>query len=190
MSRTHKDRPFFVRMREKVEKGEYDHWHHHGLGSKKRVVSYQMDFKKKDAKEINEFRNFLIEDGISFEEEELEALYKFNMVNEDNWIREEIAPKRIRFKYEQEVETKRGYSSYCTDLEHYDPHTQTDTRDGKKASCLPFVITYCHCSFCSPPRKNNKTKRNASLNSIAKAYNNRIDYDELYEFDDLVLDIE
>lgn len=191
MSRTHKDRPFFVRLREKMEKGEYDHQHHRYMGSGSYTVSHRVDFFKKDAKEINDFRNFLIEEGVEFETEELEALHTPSIVN-NQAVLVEIMPKKIRFRYKQKAENKWAHSDYCTDLEHYDPHTQTDTRDGKRASCLPFAVDYrgCNCSLCSPEKKTYKNKRNASLNDIAKAYNNGHDYDELYNFDDISLDVD
>lgn len=79
------------------------------------------------------------------------------------------------------------YTEYCTDYEHYDPITDTDTRDGGKVTCTPdygeiekvgYGVCRCRCLYCSSENKL-RDEIDYDLNDLVKYYNAGVDLEEI-----------
>lgn len=141
MSRTFKDKPYHVRLRENMEKGLIDH-DHRPAEARTRVARYadralSRTFFKRDTKAIAEYRAFLDGlDAITYEVVEREGTYTYDR----DALRQGVytlvsSPKTIELQVYRVITYEA--QDLCTDAEHYDPRTQTDTRNGKRARCTP-----------------------------------------------------
>lgn len=80
------------------------------------------------------------------------------------------------------------YTKYCTDWDHYDPNTNTDTRDNGIVTCKPNIYQHnknnCDCFHCMNNKFHKNIKREkeltTTLNDYKDYYNSGITIEELY----------
>lgn len=91
----------------------------------------------------------------------------------------EIPPKRIYFRVKKE-HLFQEYTGYCTDYEHFNPESFTDTRDNKPVTCLPHYDALPHRYFGRQVEKERhpRSERKATLKELAQMYNNGEELDE------------
>ena len=186
MSRTHKDLPKRLYELNEMRKGKIKH-NHKNLGkTRKHGLPKSVLVPKKDTRTLKAYRNYFIENEISFSEEEyVESDHYFLWYGE---YPEFKTQKQIRFTY-SEIYRIVEYSSYCTDAENYDSVSKTDKRDGKIAVCKPDakhigVCQHCGSRKCGDRFDLTKSHRRAKFSKIAKAYNNGSSVEELEEMNE------
>jgi hypothetical protein len=169
-----------------MREGRISH-NHHLLGREPRTAplyysplsqKLSRTFWKADEEGIREHRALLTAHPVvaAFDEEEL-AGYRTDGPTRDGYDAVTVA-KRITFT----VICHRvvpGTSSFCTDSDHYDLATGTDTRDGLKAVCTPELPTTprrhrrCDCGYCESKhrRSANGTRTRSGLTELRKRFN-------------------
>lgn len=148
MAHTDAHTPYRVLQERAFEEGRVVH-DHSRLG-----LTYEIDrpsfwenrklsktFYKWATKEIGEYCAYL--DGLkekfvyTLEEDSL-----LRPVRVTDFCREPGYDKVIKITVFNRIHRVVRYTSYCTDYEHYDPRTKTDTRDGGLALCAVGDPTY------------------------------------------------
>lgn len=146
MSRTWKDRPLHVRLRENLQKGLIDH-DHIERGERSRTARYpdrqlSVAFYKRDAGAIEEYRAYLdsLGDQLTYELEEKAGSYSYDWaeVARGNPSPGTWTPKTVEFKvYRVYTYPAREIICLAEEPERYDPHTQADRVTGLLPSCSP-----------------------------------------------------
>lgn len=185
MSRTWKDRPIHVREREAMEQGRIHHFHDY-FGREPRVREgyfadreLSLKFYKHETKAIARHRaklDQLVDEGAVSRYELIEIPTQFRVLRDEDGLGCEFerTPKVIEFAvYRLYVHT---YQDLCTDAEHFDPRTRTDTRNGLRATCTPDWSAYEGLGGSSLIRKRNE--RSEVRAALRKALT-EIDMDDL-----------
>jgi hypothetical protein len=192
MSRTDKDVPHKVIEQKMLQQGRV-HDNHERLGLTREGYrdsrALAATFNKGDAKAINEYRAYLSTvDNITVEEVSGGGRngYRYSGVYGAP-LERVYEPKTITFEVKEKYTVK--YTSYCTDAEHYDAETNTDTRDGGRVVCYTeyanhhgeaFSTQGCGC--CEPiDRSVSPTKQRSVVISAVKAFNSGMSMEELEE---------
>lgn len=170
MSRTYKDRPNFVKRAEAMKQGKIDH--NHTLTSYwRREIHTTVEVLASDQEEIARLKEIYQDrEDITLEIEHVNAQRRYDIDITGRHLRVFYTPKTLKFHviFHAKFIKPGWYTEYCTDAEHYDARSQTDTRDGKRTSCDPDV-PYHKGSRRRP--QTSTTKRRAKLDRIRKTYN-------------------
>lgn len=193
MSRTLKDVPYKVIEKRALKNGLVDH-DHSNMGQVREFWvndrNLTKTFEKGESKAIYDYREYLKTlDNIKVEEVEGGGDVKFhNLSQHDGFYYERTyEPKTITFEVKSYKESR--YTNYCTDVDHYDPVTNTDTRDGGRIVCYPEFtqpngdkFSKSSCSCCEPvDRAVSKSKVRSIDVNAAKAFNSGMSVDDLEE---------
>lgn len=184
MSRTYKDLPYRVRVKRAIEEGKRDHHHNYRYSFEYENEEY-IKIPKVNASEIYKVRQDLKQKNVNFTEEEKPAVRKF-FINDDGALEtKEETPKLIIFTIVEKQVRKSRISEYCIEPEFYDHNTGRDTRNGKFASCEPYVANRkrCRCLHCSTPKTYSPKNVNSHLCNLRKVYNSGLDIEEIEEYD-------
>jgi len=158
MSRTYKDRPRKVREREAMKAGRiyHDHLPHPAMERTSRYPSRALsrEIPKGDTGALRAYREELASNPQvgRVEETELKPRAYIDFKPEGAY-RVTVVPRMVSFQVYTTF-TAAEYSDYCSDYEHYDFAKGVDTRDGKRARCVPDTFYsysygyYCSCSYC------------------------------------------
>lgn len=188
MSRTWKDRPMRVRLHENMKNGHIDH--DHTASVVRTRIGYSPDrelsiiFYKWAQKEIDEHKAFLdsLGDEIVYEIEEKDSVRMFDrgaalagFYSSPTYTLKTVCfvVRRV-YTYES--------NDLCTDADHYDSFTKTDTRNGKAARCTP-AWSY-DLSYWGTPHKNAPTRA-----SVKASLKTALDYANSEEFDEYYSDV-
>lgn len=187
MSRTDKDKPDFVKLKEAFEDGaKVDHYHSAHTGYTRRRVNEASVkvFHVNDKTGISDYYAELKEQGktpISVETTQYRGLYysyahyDWNLSWYDRHEDAELYSSEkpvVKVFYYDYIEIEPLFSSYCTDVEHLDARSRTDTRDGKRISCAPETERRYH--KCSK----NAVSRSKVKQSLKKVIRHLDDADE------------
>lgn len=199
MSRTDKDIPFFVMKQRDFEDGKIKHDHTpykntvHRYVNKDSIKEFSPDQKSKIAEYAQELRNIGKEPQIVETKQHRGFLFTdelyFSLMRRSNGLdsySEDLYKNDFKIVvevfYYDYVERKARFSDKCTDVEHYDSHSQTDTRDGKIASCAP-VYNYRHYHKC-PKNKMSRAKVRQALKNVEKNLHNLDEYGAVAELNE------
>lgn len=91
----------------------------------------------------------------------------------------DIQPKKIYFRIIEEY-VLQEYTAYCTDYEHFDSTTFTDTRDNKTVTCLPQYDKLPKRYFTPHEftERHARSTRKTTLKEMAKLYNSGEDIND------------
>ena len=182
MSRTYKDRPNFVKRAEAMKQGKIDHNHTlAGTSYWRREIHKTVEVLASDQEEIARLKEiYQNREDITLKIEQVKAQRRYDIDITGRHLRVFYTPKMLKFHVIFHAKfIKPGWcTEYCTDAEHYDARSQTDTRDDKRTTCDPDV------PYHKGPRRHGKTsttKRRAKLDQIRKCYNAETDWEALDE---------
>lgn len=199
MSRTDKDIPFFVMKQRDFEDGNIEHDHIPRKNTVRRNVNkdsikeFSPDQKSKIAEYAQELRNIGKEPQIVETKQHRGFLFTdelyFSLMRRSNGLdsySEDLYKNDFKIVvevfYYDYVVYKARFSDKCTDAEHYDSHLQTDTRDGKIASCAP-VYNYRDYHKC-PKNKMSRAKVRQALKNVEKNLGNLDEYGAVAELNE------
>jgi len=183
MSRTFKDVPQRVIEARNYKAGRIDHDHRAPRVHDR--ISYWADrelsvtFYKRDTKAINAYRAHLdsLGDEIEYTVEERPGAYTMARFGLDGAYEPPVyGPKTVAFVVHRRV--RYHETAYCTDVEHYDPVTNTDTRDGGRVKCTPAYedparpgYRRYRCSCCDGKARPKRATVKQALGQLAREAN-------------------
>lgn len=117
-------------------------------------------------------------------------LNHYSGIEYDGYVKKKIITITVEL-----LKEKQYYTKYCTDWEHYDPITNTDTRDNGIVTCKPNLYdtpyefhigtNKCYCYYCTDGKYKKKVRQDKDLNNIRldyykDYYNSGLTVEELY----------
>lgn len=187
MSRTYKDRPYFVKAAEAMTKGMINHDHTEQRGYWYAPTQFRL-INTLNASSEEAVRKLTLElearDDIEFKTVEKGGDRRYAMWNGDMVLyRRYWTTRQIEFwiKEKPHYYSRQRHSSYCTDAEHYDAKHDIDIRDGKTVSCYPDV-PYNWKSY--DRKRTSGTNRRAKFGRIRNRYNSGATVEDISTEDD------
>lgn len=192
MSRTKHDLPEKIQLRDNMRKGKIKHRH--------TLIGKTISYKVKSSETFHAGDpkiEFLINRLEKMEDTSFtvkrDKLNKF-VFNHDTGYYNVVVDNVVVIE-SVTLHKKKLYSDYCTDAEHYDYETGKDTRDDLPSACVPEVVNTKNCSHCGRSDCGNKKvvskiRRKGEFAKIMKTFNSGYDVDDLYDYDDTVIDHE